>query len=130
MKFYIPYKGEKYCLSQCAKDTIQKYIIEPIAIILSFIVIFIIVNILGFIIGFTADGLYTYFTGSCLVTTISDIIKQGVAIMLFTLLFIFLIYILYILFLKLKDFTYYLIDSKYAKLHPRKSCKLLVKCKE
>ena len=130
MKFYIPYKGEKYCLSQCAKDTIQEYIIEPIAIILSIIVISVVTTILSLIVGLIADGLYTYFTGSCLVITISDIIGAGIAIMFFTLLFVFLIYILYDTFLKLKDFTYYLIDSKYAKLHPRKSCKLLVKCKE
>jgi len=45
----IKYQGKQYCVSQCAKDKFQEFVIDPLVMVLTVILIGVLIEIIGLI---------------------------------------------------------------------------------
>ena len=125
----LKYKNKHYCVSQCAKDKFEQYILTPIAIFLAALIFTIIFLVITSILGFITEGiLVTFFDANAMIKDglwitvgAAELVAIGISI------------IIYIAvketYYKIHRYIEYRLSNAYTKQY-KPECKLFIECNE
>jgi succinate dehydrogenase hydrophobic anchor subunit len=125
----IKYKNKHYCISPCAKDKFETYILEPVTAIIFVESIITVLYIALSILGFFVEGvLVTFFHERAGIET-GIWFVFGLGLVVAILLTVGIILMIKDWFKRLYQYVQYRVSAEYTKRY-KPECKLFIECKE
>ena len=125
----IKYNNKQYCVSPCAKDKFERYILNPVTTFIVAAAITASIVLLASIIGFIAEGIYVSFFNGIAFYGLGDWVGLGLIILMLSLLLWGLFITIQETFFKINRYIQYRVSEEYTKRY-KPECRLFVECNE